>query len=89
MLKCGWCSIYGVHDEAKDKEFELEMSWVCDESDRQFVRVRTLEPIADLFLPVQLTSSGVHESLTREHILWLYLVQYVYLSIAASRCMYE
>ena len=63
MLKCGWCSIYGVHDEAKDKEFELEMSWVCDESDRQFVRVRMLEPVADLFLPVQLTSSGVHESL--------------------------
>ncbi|MCH99956.1 proteasome subunit alpha type-3-like, partial [Trifolium medium] len=28
-------SIYGVHDEAKDKDFELEMSWVCDESNRQ------------------------------------------------------
>ncbi|KAK6151391.1 hypothetical protein DH2020_014026 [Rehmannia glutinosa] len=27
--------IYGVHDEAKDKAFELEMSWVCDESNRQ------------------------------------------------------
>ncbi|XP_039126996.1 proteasome subunit alpha type-3-like [Dioscorea cayenensis subsp. rotundata] len=27
--------IYGVHDEAKDKAFELEMSWVCEESNRQ------------------------------------------------------
>uniref|UniRef100_A0A6N2N0R2 Uncharacterized protein n=1 Tax=Salix viminalis TaxID=40686 RepID=A0A6N2N0R2_SALVM len=26
--------IYKVHDEAKDKAFELEMSWVCDESKR-------------------------------------------------------
>lgn len=33
------CSIYGVHDEAKDKDFELEMSWVCDESNRQHVKV--------------------------------------------------
>jgi len=24
--------IYGVHDDVKDKEFELEMSWICDES---------------------------------------------------------
>ncbi|KAF7148728.1 hypothetical protein RHSIM_Rhsim03G0109500 [Rhododendron simsii] len=28
-------SIYKVHDEAKDKAFEFEMSWVCDESKRQ------------------------------------------------------
>lgn len=34
------CSIYGVHDEAKDKDFELEMSWVCDESNRQHEKVR-------------------------------------------------
>ena len=33
------CSIYGVHDEAKDKDFELEMSWVCDESNRQHQKV--------------------------------------------------
>jgi hypothetical protein len=33
-------SIYGVHDEAKDKDFELEMSWVCDESNRQHEKVR-------------------------------------------------
>ncbi|EEF29537.1 proteasome subunit alpha type, putative [Ricinus communis] len=26
--------IYKVHDEAKDKAFELEMSWICDESKR-------------------------------------------------------
>ncbi|KAL3841115.1 hypothetical protein ACJIZ3_025706 [Penstemon smallii] len=31
--------IYGVHDEAKDKAFELEMSWVCDESKRQHQKV--------------------------------------------------
>ncbi|XP_078441161.1 20S proteasome alpha subunit G1 [Wolffia australiana] len=31
--------IYGIHDEAKDKAFELEMSWVCDESDRQHQKV--------------------------------------------------
>ncbi|KAI9329239.1 nucleophile aminohydrolase [Zopfochytrium polystomum] len=24
--------IYAVHDEAKDKDFELEMSWICEES---------------------------------------------------------
>lgn len=32
-------SIYGVHDEAKDKAFELEMHWVCDESNRQHQKV--------------------------------------------------
>ncbi|KAL0316696.1 UNVERIFIED_CONTAM: Proteasome subunit alpha type-3 [Sesamum radiatum] len=31
--------IYGVHDEAKDKAFELEMSWVCDESNHQHQKV--------------------------------------------------
>eukprot|EP00270_Netrium_digitus_P021783 TRINITY_DN9547_c0_g2_i1.p1 TRINITY_DN9547_c0_g2~~TRINITY_DN9547_c0_g2_i1.p1 ORF type:complete len:251 (+),score=53.72 TRINITY_DN9547_c0_g2_i1:167-919(+) len=31
--------IYGVHDELKDKAFELELSWVCDESKREFQRV--------------------------------------------------
>ena len=25
-------SIYLVHDEVKDKQFELELSWVCEES---------------------------------------------------------
>jgi len=24
--------IYSVHDEVKDKQFELELSWICDES---------------------------------------------------------
>ena len=28
-----------MHDEAKDKAFELEMSWVCDESNRQHQKV--------------------------------------------------
>nr|KJB55440.1 hypothetical protein B456_009G076300 [Gossypium raimondii] len=31
--------IYKVHDEAKDKAFELEMSWVCDESKQQHQKV--------------------------------------------------
>lgn len=31
--------IYTVHDEAKDKAFELQMSWVCDASARKHVRV--------------------------------------------------
>lgn len=35
-------SIYGVHDEAKDKAFELEMSWVCEESNREHQRVSFL-----------------------------------------------
>ena len=25
-------SIYAIHDDVKDKEFELELSWVCQES---------------------------------------------------------
>ena len=24
--------IYSVHDDVKDKDFELELSWVCEES---------------------------------------------------------
>ncbi|XP_066310071.1 proteasome subunit alpha type-3-like [Miscanthus floridulus] len=32
-------TIYGVHDEAKDKAFELELSWICDESKRQHEKV--------------------------------------------------
>lgn len=27
--------IYGVHDEIKDKPFELEISWICDESNKK------------------------------------------------------
>jgi hypothetical protein len=30
-----YCSIYSVHDEVKDKEFELELSWICEESKYQ------------------------------------------------------
>ncbi len=37
-------SIYEVHDEAKDKAFELELSWVCDESNKQHQRVCLLPP---------------------------------------------
>lgn len=31
--------IYVVHDELKDKQFELEMSWVCEQSKGMHVRV--------------------------------------------------
>ncbi|GLU18992.1 hypothetical protein SLE2022_352640 [Rubroshorea leprosula] len=31
--------IYKVHDEEKDKAFELEMSWVCNESRKQREKV--------------------------------------------------
>jgi len=31
--------LYGVHDQVKDKEFELEMSWVSEESKHQHVRI--------------------------------------------------
>lgn len=31
--------IYGVHDEANDKDFKLEVSWVCEESNRQYEKV--------------------------------------------------
>ena len=39
MTKPAQCRIYGVHDEAKDKAFELELSWICDESKRQHQKV--------------------------------------------------
>lgn len=32
-------SIYLVHDDAKEKEFELEMSWIGDETDGLHVPV--------------------------------------------------
>jgi len=31
--------IYKLHDDVKDKEFELEMSWVCEQSNRKHVPV--------------------------------------------------
>lgn len=31
--------VYKLHDDNKNKEFELEMTWVCDESDRKHVRI--------------------------------------------------
>jgi len=31
--------IYKLHDDVKDKDFELELSWVCDESERKHVTV--------------------------------------------------
>ena len=35
-MPCLTPSIYSCHDEVKDKEFELELSWVCEESNKQF-----------------------------------------------------
>ena len=32
MNFCLYFSIYLVHDEVKDKNFELELSWVCNDS---------------------------------------------------------
>ncbi|KAF3577896.1 hypothetical protein DY000_02034476 [Brassica cretica] len=31
--------IYKLHDEAKDKAFELEMSWICEDSKREHQKV--------------------------------------------------
>mmetsp|Transcript_20351 Transcript_20351/g.24410 ORF Transcript_20351/g.24410 Transcript_20351/m.24410 type:complete len:250 (+) Transcript_20351:127-876(+) len=31
--------IYQCHDDAKDKAFELELGWICDESNKKFTRV--------------------------------------------------
>jgi len=38
ILKLGQI-IYSIHDEVKDKPFELELSWVCDASQRKHVLV--------------------------------------------------
>ena len=39
LTECARCRIYGVHDEAKDKAFELELSWIYDELKRQHEKV--------------------------------------------------
>eukprot|EP00292_Cryptomonas_paramecium_P022594 CAMPEP_0113684066 /NCGR_PEP_ID=MMETSP0038_2-20120614/13744_1 /TAXON_ID=2898 /ORGANISM="Cryptomonas paramecium" /LENGTH=192 /DNA_ID=CAMNT_0000603669 /DNA_START=199 /DNA_END=777 /DNA_ORIENTATION=- /assembly_acc=CAM_ASM_000170 len=31
--------IYSVHDDVKDKDFELELSWICEESDWKHQKV--------------------------------------------------
>lgn len=31
--------VYKLHDDVKDKKFELELSWICDESNKMHVRV--------------------------------------------------
>lgn len=52
-------SIYGIHDEAKDKEFELEMSWVCDESNRQHQKVMEILRLVNIFEFILLMSTAV------------------------------
>jgi 20S proteasome subunit alpha 7 len=37
-------SIYSIHDEVKDKEFELELSWICEESGWQHLPVPSVIP---------------------------------------------
>lgn len=39
-----------MHDEAKDKAFELELSWICDESNRQHQKVLGYSPKNCLFI---------------------------------------
>lgn len=36
-LSVSRCSLHSVHDE--EKPFELELSWICDATDRVFQRV--------------------------------------------------
>ncbi|XP_049851663.1 proteasome subunit alpha type-3-like [Schistocerca gregaria] len=43
--------IYKVHDETKDKYFELEMAWVCSQSDNKFQ-----------FIPEQLSKEAQEEA---------------------------
>ena len=48
-------SIYTVHDDAKDKEFELELSWITNETKRhEFVPkdiANEAERLAKVFIP--------------------------------------
>jgi len=44
--------IYKLHDDVKDKEFELELSWVCDESKRKHV-----------FVPKDIKDAAVKEAI--------------------------
>ncbi|KAH9603911.1 hypothetical protein KSS87_017995 [Heliosperma pusillum] len=37
--------IYKVHDEAKDKAFELELSWICEESKKEHQKSKALSAI--------------------------------------------
>jgi 20S proteasome subunit alpha 7 len=40
----GPLSIYALHDEVKDKEFELELSWICEDS--SFLHEKVPEELA-------------------------------------------
>jgi hypothetical protein len=55
------CSIYEVHDEAKDKAFELELSWVCDESNKQHQRVP-----ADLLEEAKVAAKAAKDALDED-----------------------
>ncbi|CAM6034602.1 unnamed protein product [Sphagnum compactum] len=53
--------IYEVHDEAKDKAFELELSWVCDESNKQHQRVP-----ADLLEEAKVAAKAAKDALDED-----------------------
>jgi 20S proteasome subunit alpha 7 len=31
--------MYNIHDDVKEKQFEIEISWICDESDRTHAHI--------------------------------------------------
>lgn len=64
-------SIYKVHDEAKDKAFELEMSWVCDESKQQHQKVIS----HTIFGYALLSAFFLHEVSSMIWIMPLYFIQ--------------
>jgi len=54
--------IYTIHDEVKDKEFELELSWVCEESKFQHERVpRELQQEAEKLAKAALEESDMQD----------------------------
>ena len=51
---CAMYSIFKVHDDAKDKDFELEISWIGPESNGRHEMVpEDLRKVSPLCVPVQ------------------------------------
>jgi len=54
--------IYLVHDEVKDKEFELELAWVCEESERKYQTVpKALRETAEKAAKAKLTEDDMDD----------------------------
>lgn len=51
-----WYSIYLVYDENKDKDFEFEMIWICEEFGNKYVLV-----LEDLLVEVEVKVKVVLE----------------------------